>query len=143
MDVVGQIQRGGYFGELALLNDAPRNATCRATVPAELLSLSYSDFDGLVRQRFALREKVDEAVRRVELLRNIPLFADLDAAQLHQLASALHPQSFGPGQPLMCQGEVGETLYIIESGCAEVTIHDTNRHRAASRGAEADAAGAG
>ncbi len=57
-NVVDQLDRGDYFGELALLNDAPRNATCRATVPTELLSLSRIDFERLVKVRFALRDTV-------------------------------------------------------------------------------------
>ena len=86
-NVVDQLDRGDYFGELALLNDAPRNATCRATVPTELLSLSRIDFERLVKVRFALRDTVDHSIARAGLLRRVPLFADLDAHQIQLIAA--------------------------------------------------------
>lgn len=122
VEVVRRMNRGEYFGELALLNDAPRNATCRATAPSELLSLNRKDFDALVRDRFALREKVDAALRRVELLRRIPLFQDMDAGQLQEVAAALEERVYEAGETLIQQGETGDTLFIIESGRVQVTV---------------------
>ena len=80
--VVNQLDRGAYFGEVALLHDAPRNASCRATVPTETLALSREDFDGLVRSRFAIRGKLDRMLARAELLRRLPLFSELDGLQI-------------------------------------------------------------
>ena len=62
--VVNRLSRGDYFGELALLRDAPRNATCKAVIPTDTLTLSRADFDELVKDRFVMREKVDESISR-------------------------------------------------------------------------------
>src|SRR5690349_20218286 len=42
------ITPGGYFGELALLDDQPRSATARTAEGAVLLILYKSDFDDLI-----------------------------------------------------------------------------------------------
>jgi CRP-like cAMP-binding protein len=121
-EVVDQLDRGDYFGELALLHDAPRNATCRATLPTELLSLSRLDFDELVRGRFDLHQKVDRSIARVQLLRGIPLFAELDSRQINRLAAQLEAEAYAPGEALITQGEVGDAFYVIESGRVEISV---------------------
>ena len=121
-EVVNQLGRGDYFGELALLRDAPRNATCRATLPTEVLVLSRDDFAGLVKGRFALREKVDRSVARVELLRKIPLFAELDAQQIKLIAAQLTEETYPSGKVIIRQGEMGETFYLIESGRVQISV---------------------
>ncbi|HLE52408.1 MAG TPA: cyclic nucleotide-binding domain-containing protein, partial [Anaerolineales bacterium] len=51
---VDKLGPGQYFGELALISNAPRNATVRAVTPLALLSLHQEEFDQLVRQYVAL-----------------------------------------------------------------------------------------
>ncbi len=121
-EVVNQLDRGDTFGELALLRDAPRNATCRATLPTEVLSLSRQDFDRLVKARFALREKVDRSIARTDLLRRMPLFAELDALQIQLMAAQLREETYEPGAIIIRQGEIGETFYVIESGRVQVSV---------------------
>ncbi|MGD2164135.1 MAG: cyclic nucleotide-binding domain-containing protein [Anaerolineae bacterium] len=123
-ELVNHLDRGDYFGELALLHDAPRNATCRATVPTELLSLSRPDFDSLVRARFALRQKVGRSVARADLLRRMPLFAELDAHQVQLIAAQLQEEDYEPGAVLIRQGEIGKTFYVIESGLVQVAVEE-------------------
>ena len=122
--VVNQLDRGDFFGELTLLHDAPRNATCRATVPTELLCLSRSDFDRLVSARFALREKVDRSIARADLLRRMPLFAELDAQQIKRITAQLQEEVYEQGEVIMRQGEIGETFYVIETGRLRVSVEE-------------------
>jgi len=128
-EVVNQLDRGDYFGELALLRDAPRNATCRATVPTEVLSLSRQDFDRLVKARFALREKVNRSIARADLLRRMPLFAELDALQIQLIAAQLREETYEPGAVIIRQGEIGETFYVIESGRVQVSVTQDEEER--------------
>lgn len=54
---------GDFFGEIALINNAPRNATLRTLVPCSFLTLTHSRFDKLLEGdkdlRAAIRQTVD------------------------------------------------------------------------------------
>lgn len=52
------IERGGHFGELALITDAVRSATVHATRPTTLLAIERDAFVYLVRQDHALAVKL-------------------------------------------------------------------------------------
>lgn len=52
------IERGGHFGELALITDAVRSATIHATRPTTLLAIERDAFVHLVRQDHALAVKL-------------------------------------------------------------------------------------
>jgi CRP-like cAMP-binding protein len=55
-----------------------------------------------------------------ELLRRIPLFAELEPAKRKLLAFASERVTFAPGQFLFHQGEMGDAAYILAEG--EVAI---------------------
>jgi len=48
--VLGEESRGGFFGEMALLDEGPRSATARALEPTSLLEISRADFKVLLDQ---------------------------------------------------------------------------------------------
>lgn len=119
---VNRHERGGYFGELALLNDAPRNATCRADTNSLLLCLRKDDFDLLARRHFALASHLRELHSRLQLLQQIPLFRETPANTLKSIAAQLQSVEVAVGQDVIRQGESGEVFYIIESGQVEILI---------------------
>jgi CRP/FNR family cyclic AMP-dependent transcriptional regulator len=47
-ELLAQLSAGGYFGELALIDDQPRFASARATEASRLLILYRSDFEDLI-----------------------------------------------------------------------------------------------
>jgi hypothetical protein len=61
---VARLQRGGYFGEIALLRDVPRTATVRAATDVELLTLQRADFIAAVRGSRPSAEAADAEVER-------------------------------------------------------------------------------
>ena len=127
--VVNQLKRGDYFGELALLNDAPRTATCRATIPTTLLSLSRKDFNQMVKAQFSLQEKVDSHLARLDLLRNIPLFAELDSRQMQQVVMLFSEAHYREGASIIREGDVGNAFYIIERGRAQVYVSQNGHQK--------------
>jgi hypothetical protein len=51
-----------------------------------------------------------------------PLFAKLDSEQLTQVASIMTKAVFKQGDPLMAEGEQGDTFFILRSGSCSVTM---------------------
>ena len=58
----------------------------------------------------------------VDLLRNVPLFRNLDAAKLKLLAFTSERLTYGPGESLFNQGDSGDTAYVIVQGEADIII---------------------
>jgi CRP/FNR family transcriptional regulator, cyclic AMP receptor protein len=58
----------------------------------------------------------------VESLRRVPLFADLSARELKQIAKLFKRRTFAAGDTVVQEGSGGAAFYVIESGEATVTI---------------------
>ncbi len=71
------LESGEYFGDMALLNDAPRSATAIALTDCTLLTLDRSDFESLIAQRpelllhmcRVLSARLREADKRLDALK--------------------------------------------------------------------------
>ncbi len=58
----------------------------------------------------------------LEVLRNIPMFSNVDPTQLKLLAFTSQRLTFGAGQDLFHLGDVGDCAYIILAGEADVLV---------------------
>ena len=52
----------------------------------------------------------------VDILANIPLFKNLDEADLALIASHLHKETYPKGSVVFKEGDAGGTMYLVESG---------------------------
>jgi CRP-like cAMP-binding protein len=59
---------------------------------------------------------------RIELLKRVPLFADLESRELRSVASTMKERSFAPGQVLAQEGQGGIGFFVIEEGEARVDV---------------------
>lgn len=59
-----------------------------------------------------------------DLIRRVPLFANLEPAQLESLASNVNKRRFKRGEHVVEQGQNSNALYIILSGRAHVVMSD-------------------
>jgi CRP/FNR family cyclic AMP-dependent transcriptional regulator len=66
---------------------------------------------------------------RLELLRRVPLFADLERRELDVIASSLKERTFNAGQTVATEGEAGVGFFVIEDGEARVTVGGEERGR--------------
>ncbi len=62
--------------------------------------------------------------QEVEVLRRIPLFANIEPARLKLMAFASQRMTFKPNQALCREGEAGDAAYIIVEGTADI-LKDT------------------
>ena len=58
----------------------------------------------------------------LEILRGVPPFAPLENSKLKLLAFASERLSYSPGETLVKQGEVGDSVFVIISGGVEVAL---------------------
>ncbi|MDH3741459.1 MAG: Crp/Fnr family transcriptional regulator [Hyphomicrobiales bacterium] len=56
----------------------------------------------------------------VDLLRRVPLFAQIEPAKLKLLAFTSQRMTYQPGQPFFRQGDSGDAAYVLISGEAQV-----------------------
>jgi len=69
----------------------------------------------------------------VELLRRVPLFADIEPAKLKLIAFTSERVIFDPEEYVFHQGDMGDAAYIIMDGDADVLIDGPGGARAVAR----------
>ena len=79
--VEGHLNPGDYFGEMALLTDAPRAATVRCATDVVLLELPQTAFDYLLRDSMSSMAEVGAGIESLQFLRPIPLFRSFGPAK--------------------------------------------------------------
>eukprot|EP01036_Dinobryon_divergens_P028184 gene28185-37087_t len=104
---------GDAFGQLALLYNAPRAATCRARGSAKLWVLDRVTFKVIV---------VSAAIQRREktksLLRQVAVLAPLSDLEMLTLADSFAEETYADGYTVCKQGEDGNDFYLIKEGLA-------------------------
>jgi CRP-like cAMP-binding protein len=63
----------------------------------------------------------------VETLSRVPLFEELDAAELRSIADSMHEANVPAGATVTAEGGPGDGFFVIGSGEAEVTIEGEPR----------------
>jgi len=114
---VGSCGPGDSFGELALLYDSPRAATCVATEACKLWKVDQTTFRHLI----ASSAKEEES-GIVCVLESVPMFKSLDHATITKFASVLIKKKFAKGEAIVKKGDEGSVFYIIDDG--QVKVHD-------------------
>jgi CRP/FNR family cyclic AMP-dependent transcriptional regulator len=67
------------------------------------------------------------ASSRTDLLRNVPLFEDLEQRDLESIASNLREVTFKSGQEVTTEGGGGVGFFVIQEGEASVSVHGDER----------------
>jgi CRP-like cAMP-binding protein len=114
---VGACTRGASFGELALLYNCPRAATCIANTDCRLWKVDQRTFRYMLANNNASQQK-----DALDVLRKVHFLANLEEAMLIKIADALTTVSFQEGDRIINKGDVGEVFYILKEG--RVKVHD-------------------
>jgi CRP-like cAMP-binding protein len=64
---------------------------------------------------------------QIETLRRVPLFAELDDAELQSVADSMHEANVPPGGVVTLEGGPADGFFVIESGDAEVAVQGERR----------------
>eukprot|EP00586_Coscinodiscus_wailesii_P003296 CAMPEP_0172480324 /NCGR_PEP_ID=MMETSP1066-20121228/5414_1 /TAXON_ID=671091 /ORGANISM="Coscinodiscus wailesii, Strain CCMP2513" /LENGTH=798 /DNA_ID=CAMNT_0013241529 /DNA_START=68 /DNA_END=2464 /DNA_ORIENTATION=+ len=116
-NVCGEVTKGGSFGELALLYDCPRSATCEAMGEVVVYKLDQVTFRNIV-----VGHVKSEAAGVLDVLKKVPVLEGLDGAALRRIADALVPVSFLEGKRVVQKGDEGRVFYIVQKG--RLRVHD-------------------
>jgi CRP-like cAMP-binding protein len=65
----------------------------------------------------------------VDVLKRVPLFADLDTRELRQVARLFKERRFPQGETVMKEGLGGAAFFVIDSGEAAVSVRGEERAR--------------
>jgi CRP/FNR family transcriptional regulator, cyclic AMP receptor protein len=57
-----------------------------------------------------------------DLLKRVPLFADLEDRERQQIANSMKQRQFSAGQQIAVEGQSGVGFFVIEDGQAKVTV---------------------
>lgn len=93
---VGSAGSGSTFGELALLYQAPRAATCLAKADCSLFRLDQEHF-----RRILMMQAEDQVSDVVKILKKVPYFKDLDHDKLSTIAANLSIKEYKDGEIIM------------------------------------------
>ena len=116
---VNTLGPGDSFGELAIMYNAPRAATCKASGDVKLWALDRLTFKTIIMQAaISKRSQYKEFLQRVKIL------AQLDEYELLTISDCLVEQTFADGDVIVKQGEPGDTFYIIKEGTAVCSQKD-------------------
>lgn len=114
---VGACTRGASFGELALLYNCPRAATCIANTECSLWKVDQRTFRYMLANNTASQQKDVNSV-----LRKVPFLSELDDEILLKVTDALTTVQFPATERIINKGDAGEVFYIIREGT--VKVHD-------------------
>jgi len=117
---IRRLRRGRSFGEIALLEGAPRTATVRALEPSEVFAIDKGTFDRALAGRVEVAEEVRTDLRSVIEIRSLPAFSTLDEADAARLLRGAEYRSYSPGRRIVKQGDEGSSFFIVASGQVDV-----------------------
>ena len=106
---------GDGFGELAIMYNAPRAATCRVAedASAKLWALDRNAFRVIVVAAAMLRRETYQG-----FLAKVPILQTLTEMEIMTLADSLAEERHDDGHVICKQGDEGEYFYIVKEGTA-------------------------
>lgn len=123
--LIDTLHEGEFFGEFSFFSDAGRQTTVTVTEDAEFLELNKADMDEIIKEHPRVSEVMfsfykDRVVDRLMALSET--FRPMSEEDRKQVLARLSVQDYTKGQVIMKKGELGDTMYLVKKGKAEVWI---------------------
>eukprot|EP00341_Mesodinium_pulex_P006821 CAMPEP_0116891740 /NCGR_PEP_ID=MMETSP0467-20121206/2078_1 /TAXON_ID=283647 /ORGANISM="Mesodinium pulex, Strain SPMC105" /LENGTH=415 /DNA_ID=CAMNT_0004560401 /DNA_START=37 /DNA_END=1284 /DNA_ORIENTATION=- len=112
---------GNSFGELAIMYNAPRAATCRAQTEAKLWALDRVSFKVIV-----VAAAMQKREMYVGFLKNVPILESCTEMEIMTLADSMAEEKYSDGGVICNQGDSGDFFYIVKEGTAVCTQKDSS-----------------
>ncbi|MGC4122617.1 MAG: cyclic nucleotide-binding domain-containing protein [Myxococcales bacterium] len=128
---VATMTEGTFFGEIALLSDAPRLASVVAQDECVVLEIKRELLGDLVMKHDALEPVLQHFYRErllENLLRSSPLFAAFGPDERHALIDKFAVRRAKKGELLVHEGAAGAALFVLLRGCCDVFHVDAKGH---------------
>ena len=114
---VYESQPGDAFGELALLYDAPRAATCTAGANGAVCwALDRDSFKHMMR-----KATIEKRQRNQAFLKSVKILTSLNDYERGRLADALSEKIVKANEIIVREGDDGDDFYLIQDGEFAVT----------------------
>eukprot|EP00914_Ancora_sagittata_P006703 GHVO01013448.1.p1 GENE.GHVO01013448.1~~GHVO01013448.1.p1 ORF type:complete len:354 (+),score=56.57 GHVO01013448.1:29-1090(+) len=108
---------GTIFGEVALMYNSPRAATCIANVESKVWALDRDTFRNLVHRNAVLEKRLYE-----DFLENMPIFGTMNKYEICQLSDLLKPTTYNDGEDIITQDQIGDKFFVVKEGEAVCTM---------------------
>jgi cAMP-dependent protein kinase regulator len=125
---VYKYEGSGSFGELALMYNMPRAATIQASTEGSLWAMDRQTFRRILLKSAFRKRKMYES-----LIESVPMLVALESYERMNLADALVPRSFGPGEVIIKQGDAADGMYFVEAGEVRITVAEGSNEAEVSR----------
>ncbi|MHB1846243.1 MAG: cyclic nucleotide-binding domain-containing protein [Deltaproteobacteria bacterium] len=124
---LARLSEGAFFGEMALLSDAPRSASVEADGPVELLEFPAAVLRTLMTDHPSAKRAIDRFTRS-RLLSSVmatsPLFRPFASENRKLLIERFRVREVGAAEAVLRQGVAGDGLYVLMQGRLEVRRHE-------------------
>ena len=110
---------GKFFGELALLDNAPRKASASAIERTTCWTVDRNNFCALLG---SIKEAENESIG-VNILKKVTLMNGLSEKSLIAIARCLTTVEFTENDAIIEQGEDGDTFFMIAAGQVKVEVN--------------------
>ncbi|KAF6771030.1 hypothetical protein AHF37_10277 [Paragonimus kellicotti] len=109
----------GYFGELALMYNAPRSATVIAQTDGKIWCMSRKAF-----RKFVLSHASKQRRAFVKILHSVQMLQELSPYERMNLADALVKKTFQDNECIIREGDPGVEMFFIMEGSVTVKKND-------------------
>uniref|UniRef100_A0A7S2PRQ3 Cyclic nucleotide-binding domain-containing protein n=1 Tax=Leptocylindrus danicus TaxID=163516 RepID=A0A7S2PRQ3_9STRA len=110
-ELVTTYGQGDSFGELAIMYNAPRAATCVAKSDVRLWALDRVSFKVIV-----MMTTIEKREAHKSFLRKVPILTQLTDYEILTIADALQEEEFTEGSVICREGDSGDKFYIVKEG---------------------------
>ncbi|XP_043535155.1 cGMP-dependent protein kinase 2 isoform X3 [Chiloscyllium plagiosum] len=114
--LLGQMQPGTAFGELAILYNCKRTATVKAVTESWIWVLDRQVFQSIMMETAQARNR-----KYFNFLSSVSLLKDLPEEKLSKIVDCLEVDYYDQGDYIIREGEQGNTFFIIAKGKVRVT----------------------